>query len=90
VEDQYNTECAETSNEESKLSYNTVYKESFEKKGFSETLDTKNNNLRVPTYNADYATDVPITFYSHELMTQDRPGFPLTFVQSNNPFKKNW
>jgi hypothetical protein len=81
---------SEISNAKSKdLTYSSVYNDSYHIKSFSPGLVVGDSSVRVPTFNADYVTDVPVTFYSSEVKSSNRPNFPMTFVRSNNPFKKN-
>jgi hypothetical protein len=44
---------------------------------------------RVPTYSSNYATESPVTFYSHAVK-QGRANFPVTFMPSGNEmFRRN-
>jgi hypothetical protein len=69
--------------------YETEHSGHFERPGFK-TRPLDGDVQRVPTYTANYATDTPVTFYSHAVKNTGNVNFPVTFMPSgNNIFAKN-
>lgn len=90
IEDKVQKQTAADFKESRRLSYTTETRERISKAGFKPTLKENDLNVRIPTKTTNYATDNAITFYSHAI---DSPtgeiGFPMSFVASMNPFRKN-
>jgi len=69
--------------------FETEHAGQYVRAGFkTQTLD--GDARRVPTYTANYATDTPVTFYSHAVKDTGNVNFPVTFMPSgSNIFSKN-
>jgi len=76
--------------ESRKLSYSTSFKEFHSRPDFSPSLKENDPSVRVPTKTTSYSTDEPITIYSYAVKNANESvNFPLSFVGSMNPFRKN-
>lgn len=77
--------------ESRKLTYSTAFKDDHCLANFQPTLKENNPFIRVPTKTTSYSTDEPVTIYSHAVRDTDHENvnFPLSFIGSMNPFRKN-
>lgn len=88
VNDEFAKKQSDEYNENRKVSYMSDAMECYNKPNFTPSLDVKNPYSRVQTYNADYCTETPITYFS-DAVKNGTANFPATFVTSGNPFKKS-
>ena len=90
IEEETKKEAMAKHEAERKINYVSLASDSFKAldPGFKPSLTTGDPTTRLPTYNADYASDTPITYYSHEVKKETTCNFPMSFVRSSNPFRK--
>jgi len=89
VENNYKSTQALNQQETRKVNYQSVNSESFNIPGFKPKLIENDPTLRIQTKNADYATDNAITYFSDSLYNGKDINFPVTFTNSQNPFRKS-
>ena len=71
-----------------KVAYVSDAMANFNKESFQPSLVVGDPTLRVPTFNADYSTDTPITYFS-DCVRRGVTNFPSSFVTTGNPFRKS-
>lgn len=72
-----------------KVIYETDAMANFNKESFQPSLVVNDPTLRIPTFNADYATETPITYFS-DCVRRGVTNFPSSFVTTTgNPFRKS-
>jgi len=91
VDEEFKKKQSDDYTENRRVKYVSDAMENFSRADFEPTLNTKNTLLtRVPTFNADYCSDTPITFYQ-DAVKRGTANFPTTFVGAagTNPFLKS-
>lgn len=89
VDEEFSKKDQHKRDEARKTDYRTVYKSTFTKDNFEASLKEFDATSRIPTKNAGYVTEPPITYYSYATAKGVGADFPCTFVGSTNPFKRN-
>ena len=91
VEENFKKKQGDDYEESRKVEYLSDAHRCYVKENFTPSLNEKPNG-RVKTHATDYSTDMPITYYSATLLgdcSSKSIGFPVTFINSVNPFRKN-
>jgi hypothetical protein len=90
IEEKVQQQTMNAFQESRRVDYESEAKATWSKPGFKASLKENDFTVRVPTRTSNYSTDNALTFYSHAI--KENPGqipFPMTFVKSINPFRKN-
>lgn len=90
IEDKVQQQTTAAFHESRRVDYESEAKSTMMKTGFKASLKENDFSFRIPTKTSNYSTDNALTFYSYAVdkNANDVP-FPMTFVKSINPFRKN-
>jgi len=90
VESEFQSKQSSALVENRRVLYQTQNQQAYDIPSFTPSMRNKDpGSIRVPTVNANYATETPISFYS-DSVKRCSVNFPTTFATSStNPFKKS-